>query len=137
MVKALKVDSERMEELVRAEEKKKKGKKGRLDDEEIKLRREVVELCKQHITEVEDLEQRRFAEKLGADRGELLKGSDSEGGSPKSKKSEKRRPYGQEGEMEEKNSNRKALFDGKKKGKSMPLQRPTLTLYRIKEKGRV
>ncbi len=36
--------------------------------------KEVVDLCKQHIEECENLEKRRFNEKFSADRVELMKG---------------------------------------------------------------
>jgi hypothetical protein len=90
-----------------------------MDEEELRIRREVVQLCSQHISEVEELETRRFLDKIGADRSELLKQSDSESDGERTSKTSKptaRREYGQEGE---KDPTRKALFEGRKKTKSM------------------
>lgn len=106
MIKALKVDVERMVEYLAKDEKRKKKK---LEDEELSIRREIVALCHQHIAECEDLEKRRFLEKLGVDRAELMDGGSGDG--------EPRRPYGKEAPVET-NENRRALFEGgnKKKG---------------------
>jgi t-SNARE complex subunit (syntaxin) len=117
-IASLKVDVDRLDDLVKKEDKR-KGKK-RMDEEELKTRRELVQLCNQHVTEVEELETRRFLDKIGAERSELMKQSDGESeGKPRTRIStSERRAYGQEGEMEEKDSSRKALFGGRNRTKS-------------------
>ena len=74
-------------------------------------RKEVLTLCQQHVAECDELENRRFAEKMGADRNELMFDAT---GSTKS--------TGNGNAGEEVNENRKALFEGatskkRKKGK--------------------
>jgi hypothetical protein len=90
------------------------------------VRQETVELCFQHIEELDNLEKRRFNEKMGVDREDLMK-SDGTGAGPGP-----RRPYGPLGGEENATtgkgaSDRKALFEGasngkKKKGEADPFQ---------------
>ena len=75
-------------------------------------RKDTVELCSQHIEELEALEKRRYNEKAGIDREDLLKTEPGAGSSGP------RRPYGapEEGRGGG-NADRKALFEGASSGK--------------------
>ncbi|KAJ3092779.1 hypothetical protein HK102_003042 [Quaeritorhiza haematococci] len=105
MIRNLKEDTQRLDEIVTKEEKK-KGKR-KVEEDELVRRREIVQLCFQHIEECENLEKRRFNEKAGVDRLELLRGSVTSSGGP-------RRPYGitSDGDGVETNADRAALFEG-------------------------
>lgn len=106
MTRQLKEDVTKMNEIMIREEKK-RGKK-RLADEELGVRREIISLCNQHIQECEELEKRRFADKEGIDRAELLQEPAQAAGISVDGK---RRPYGAQ-EKPESNEVRRALFEG-------------------------
>eukprot|EP00842_Homolaphlyctis_polyrhiza_P001101 jgi/Hompol1/1992/HPOL_002113-RA len=76
MIKTLKEQVGRMQEIVDKEAKKKKPK----DPEKIAEHREIFTLCQQHIEECENLEKRRQADAYAADRLELFSGGGGAGG---------------------------------------------------------
>ncbi|KAJ3391206.1 hypothetical protein HDU92_009161 [Lobulomyces angularis] len=107
LLRSINEDITRLKALYEKDEKK-KGKK-RLPEDELKARKEIVELCGQHLAECDDMEKRRFLEKNGVDRSELL-----QGGTGVSTAVQVRRPYGTDFSQEkmEVNDTRKALFEG-------------------------
>ena len=119
MIRSLKENVKKMDEICTKQEKK-KGKK-RLDEEELNARRETVTLCNQHIEELDNLEKRRFLDQADLDRGELFSGAS--GDASKTSQGE-RRTYGSAAPKEA-NSDRQALFEGASPG-GISILRPTV-----------
>ncbi|KAJ3326013.1 hypothetical protein HDV06_002398 [Boothiomyces sp. JEL0866] len=71
MIKSVKESVTRMEAIYDKEAKKKKPK----DPAKVAEHKEIVQLCKQHIEEVEHLEKRRIADAHAGERVELLNGA--------------------------------------------------------------
>ncbi|KAJ3261787.1 hypothetical protein HK103_004738 [Boothiomyces macroporosus] len=71
MIKSVKEAVTKMEAIYDKEAKKKKPK----DPAKVAEHKEIVQLCKQHIEEVEHLEKRRIADAHAGDRVELLNGA--------------------------------------------------------------
>lgn len=76
-----------------------------MPDEELAARREITNLCGLHVDELDNLEKRRFNEKIGVDRAELLA---TTGDTGTAAFTGPRRNYGETQESPERNT----LFDG-------------------------
>ncbi|KAI9208055.1 uncharacterized protein BJ171DRAFT_490106 [Polychytrium aggregatum] len=68
MIRNLKEDSTKLQNIAAKDEKKKRIK----DQEQLQERKEIVTLCQQHIEECENLEKKRFNEGHGVERVALL-----------------------------------------------------------------
>ncbi|KAJ3408758.1 hypothetical protein HDV05_004767 [Chytridiales sp. JEL 0842] len=79
MIKGLKEASARMQDIVNKEAKKKTTSEEK--SVKIEQHKEILDLVKQHIEEVENLEKRRFNEGFALDRSELMSGGRAVGGS--------------------------------------------------------
>lgn len=73
-IRQLKEDYMRMSEIVQKETRK-AAKKPPKDPEQLKARQEILQLCQQHIEELENLEKRKFNEAYMADRADLMGGA--------------------------------------------------------------
>ncbi|KAJ3043709.1 hypothetical protein HDV00_004482 [Rhizophlyctis rosea] len=73
-IRQLKEDYMRMSEIVQKETRK-AAKRPPKDPAQLKDRQEVLQLCQQHIEELENLEKRKFNEAYTADRVDLLGGA--------------------------------------------------------------
>lgn len=71
MIKKLKTDAHRITEVQAKDARKKKQ-----NPEEVEKRREIVELINKHIEEVEQLEKKRFTDRIGTDRSALFTRAD-------------------------------------------------------------
>ncbi|KAJ3049467.1 hypothetical protein HK097_009546 [Rhizophlyctis rosea] len=73
-IRQLKEDYMRMSEIVQKETRK-AAKKPPKDPEQLKARQEILQLCQQHIEELENLEKRKFNDAYMADRADLMSGA--------------------------------------------------------------
>ncbi|TPX33172.1 hypothetical protein SmJEL517_g03810 [Synchytrium microbalum] len=67
-IRSLKEELGRMDDIMAKEDKKKKHK----NPEEYAKRKEIAELCHKHVEEVEALEKKKFTDRVGSDRIELM-----------------------------------------------------------------